>query len=186
MDFSNINFKKILYVSLIALIIVTCLAKIAKGGCNETQVYNYYNYSNSTSELYLTNNITITRTCTPDIDSGAPVAVTIFILSMVFSLFALPLVIKRFSHHELLDQLLKRLCWLVALFLLILVSVMILTIAENANLGLFNEIFRFTWILMWGCYLFIVWLILSFFFNVIGMWGKRKREKRMGEGGDEE
>jgi hypothetical protein len=58
---------------------------------------------------------------------------------------------------------------------------MIGSIADTFGIGLWSEIFRFMWLINWGAYLFMVFIVLSFFFRTLKLWNEMSQQKRMGE-----
>jgi len=112
-----------------------------------------------------------------NLDSSAGIAIIIFMLAVIAGLFYLPFMTK-FSENEMLNHVLKYCSWVLALFLLILASVTVGTIADTANLGIFSEVFRFTWVISWGCYLLLAYTVLRFLFKGIELMKENSERNR--------
>ena len=112
-------------------------------------------------------------------EATGSIAVTIFIMMILIGLFILPFKV-RFAKYEILNEALKRCCWIIALWLLSLTTVMVTTIADNVGIELTQELFRFVWLINWGAYLFMFYVFLSFFFTVIQEVRERSKMKRCG------
>ena len=110
----------------------------------------------------------------------ASLAIMGFVLTLIVGLFILPFK-TNFSKNQILNNVLKRCCWLLSLFLLSLSTAMLATIADNVGIELSSEIFRFMWIINWAAYLLMVFIILTFLFKVLKMWTMLSKQKRMGD-----
>ncbi len=108
-------------------------------------------------------------------------SVTILILFITIGVFALPKIVKRFSENEILNVTLKGLCIVFGLLLLSLDIGMIVTMADEADLGVSQELFRYLWIVNWAAYIAMVLVILGFGWRVLQLWRERKRKKGYGE-----
>ena len=89
----------------------------------------------------------------------ASLAIIIFVLAIIGTLFYLPFKVQQFSKNEILNNILRRGCIFVALLLLSLGTAMLATIADNGGIELSREIFRFLWFINWSCYLLMVFII---------------------------
>ena len=115
-------------------------------------------------------------------DNMASLAIVVFVLAIVGSLFIVPFKTD-FSKNLILNQMLKRCSWLLALFLLSLSTAMLATIADTAGIEVLKEIFRFMYLINWACYLLMVYIVLSFFFRMLKFWREVGKIKRHGEEG---
>ena len=113
-------------------------------------------------------------------DTMASLAVVVFILFITVAIFLLPKFVRTFSKNEILDTTLKGLCVVFGLYLLALDTVMVVTIADTFGLGINRELFRLLWIINWGAYIAMVFVIFGFFLKVLGLWQGKKYRKRMG------
>jgi len=111
-------------------------------------------------------------------DSGS-IAITIFILVITGGLFILPFV-TRFSEKDWLNLIFKRSCWVVAIYLMVLNSSIMATIAQSAGLPLTQEMFRYMWLFSVGGYLMMGYLVISTLLNVLKMWKIKKEGDRVG------
>ncbi len=105
-------------------------------------------------------------------------AVVIFIMLITIGVFIAPRFFK--ANNKYLDFTLKGLCIIFGLFLLSLDAVIVVTVADKANLGISSEIFTYLWIINWATYLAMVIVILSFGYKMLQMWKIDKHNKRMG------
>lgn len=145
------------------------------GRCNTT-----FNYSTGGSYIFnISSGGDSGRIIVEDEDEMAGLAIVVFILAIVGTLFYLPFKIN-FHSNIILNDVIKRSCWIIALFLMSLGSTMLLNMSDIAGFGLFDEIFRFTWFLNWAAYLMMVLLVLGFFFKAIKLWKVTEKNKRMG------
>ena len=114
-------------------------------------------------------------------DEMASLAVIIFVMLITIGVFALPRIVKNFSSNYFLDSTLKGLCILMGLFLLSLDTAMVATIADNADIGVTQEIFRYLWIINWAAYLAMIMIVLGFGWKMLQAWNQQKAKKSMGE-----
>ena len=112
-------------------------------------------------------------------DEMAGLAVVVFLLGIIGALFIIPFKIN-FSQNQILNDMGKRLCWLLGLILLALSSVIVVSIANIGGFGISSELFRVLWIVEWAAYLFMVWIVLSFQFRLIKLWREAYKKARMG------
>lgn len=107
-------------------------------------------------------------------------AVVIFIMVITVGLLILPKVLKQFSKNQYLDWTLKGCCIVTGLFLLSLDTAMVVTVADNAGLGISKELFRLLFLINWGGYVAMVIVVLVFGYKMLQLWGLEKQKKRMG------
>ncbi len=108
----------------------------------------------------------------------AGLAIIIFMMGAILALFILPFKV-RFAQHNILNEVLRRCMWIIALWLTSLTTVMLATIAAAAKYNLANEIYRFMWIVNWGAYLFMFYIVLEFFFTMITFAKEEGKKVRM-------
>lgn len=114
---------------------------------------------------------------------SAEISITMFFLAIVVGLITFPLA-TRLSRVEWLDMFLRRICWVMALFIMSLLTAVMASIATAAGYTINKELFTILWILQWGSYLGMLALFLSVLFTMLDMWKVAGRNKRMG--GDNE
>jgi len=107
-------------------------------------------------------------------------AVVIFIMVLTVGIFALPFIIKRFSENQYLDWTLKGICYIIGLFLLSLDTTMVVTVADNANLGITSELFMLLLMINWAAYIAMVVVVLGFGYKMVMLWRDNKQKDRMG------
>lgn len=119
-----------------------------------------------------------------NLDSTSGLAVEMFVLFLILGVFSLSFI--KLNKHPVVNELLHGLCIVSGLALLLLNIGVIVTIADNAYLGVNREIFRLMWIIGWGLYCSLVFVVIKFMFNCLGLWKIEKKKKRMGDEEDEE
>lgn len=117
----------------------------------------------------------------------ASLAVVLFVGAITLALFIVG-VKHDFSRNPIANLIFKRVCILLGLFLISLDTAMVVTIADNAGLGVNRELFRYLWLINWTIYGFMVYLFWTTLTNGLKLWQKLARMKRMGGnfGGEEE
>jgi len=117
-------------------------------------------------------------------NSTAGIAIIIFILIVTLTLFLLPFLKKDFAKNQFANLLLKRSCWLIAIYLMMFNSVIVATIANSANLPLTSELFRYMWLFGTMGYVFMGFVVLKTLLEAMELWKLKKHKKRMGEDDD--
>jgi hypothetical protein len=107
------------------------------------------------------------------------IAIALFILFVTGGLFLLPFK-KKFSDNHISDMILKRGCWTIGIYLMMLNASIMATIASSSGIDLTQEMFRYMWLFGWAGWLFIGFTVLKTLFDVIKMWKVDKENKRMG------
>ena len=109
----------------------------------------------------------------------ASLAIIIFMLAIIGSLYLLPFKVE-FSKNLVTSFILKRMCWVIATFLLMTTSSIVATIAEVAGIDVTQQMFMVMWIAGWAGWLLLVWLVLGSIFQGLKLWKYEKRKDRMG------
>jgi len=144
------------------------------GRCNIT-----FNYTSQDSYLMNWSSGDSSKIIVQGEDDMASLSVTIFIGAITLALFYIG--IKHdFSKNAVANLIIKRCMILFGMFLVSLDNVIILTMADNAGLGVSRELFRFLWGVNWTIYLFMFFLALTTILNVLKLWEVMATEKRMG------
>jgi len=112
-------------------------------------------------------------------DKMASLSVMLFVCSITFALFFIGIKFN-FSKNPVANFIFKRVIILLGLFLLSLDTAIIVTMADNAGLGVNRELFRYLWMINWTIYLFMIWLMWNTIVNVLKLWERLSKEKRMG------
>lgn len=142
--------------------ILTLVANITDGEFNNTETW--------TVEILPT-----------EIQSVGAIALTMFILFVIGIFFFLPFFAGKFTKNEFVNLILKRGCWVIAIYLGMNAAAIMATIAENSGLPLTQEMFTYMWILGVAGYLMMGFMVLKTLFDVIDMYKTNKSSKRMGE-----
>lgn len=115
---------------------------------------------------------------------SAQLSLTLFFMSLPVLLVLLPYWVERqgarFSTNELAHLIIKRSCWILASFLMTLVSAVMLTIANNAGINLSREIIRYLWFFGWGGYLIMFWLAYTTIKDCITLKALKTKQERYG------
>jgi len=118
-----------------------------------------------------------------DVNLVGGLAIVIFILVVTGGLFALGFK-NNLSSNKVLALILKRCAWVIAIYLMVLNSAIMMTIASSSGLDLTDEMFRYLWLFGTAGYVFLVFTVLKTLFDVIKLWKIEKQNKRMGENGE--
>lgn len=111
-------------------------------------------------------------------DSTSSVSIVLFILAITLTLFIIPF-FKTFSKIEITNLILKRSCWALAAYLMVLNSAILATISNNSGAGLNNEMFRYMFLFGIAGYMAITFLFISTIFNVLKMYRIKKDNERL-------
>ena len=106
-------------------------------------------------------------------------AVVIFIMLITVGVFFAPKFFK--FENKYLQSTLTGISIVLGIFLLSLDTVMVVTVANQASLGISQELFTLLWIINWAAYLAMVIVVLSFGYNMLQMWKVDKHKARMGD-----
>jgi len=142
--------------------ILTLVANITDGEFNNTETW--------TVEILPT-----------EIQAVGAIALTMFILFVIGIFFFLPFFAGKFTKNEFLNLILKRGCWVIAIYLGMNAAAIMATIAENSGLPLTQEMFTYMWILGVAGYLMMGFMVLKTLFDVVDMYKLNKNNRRMGD-----
>jgi len=159
--------------------IPNCTDLSVRGCCMKRSAETYLDklkYSESTLPIY----ITADDTPIDFKDNSSGVGVVFFLLFITGGVFILSYLIKKFSVNDILNFTLKNVCIIAGLLLLSLTTTVVTTIADNANLGVSQELFRFLWLINWAIYIAIFIMILRYLIKVLQLWTAKKTMRRMG------
>lgn len=113
-------------------------------------------------------------------DSTSGVAIILFLLSLTGLFLWFSLSSYNLSKDDILNFILKKCFLIIGVYLTILNTAILSTIADKANLGVTSEILTYSWIFGWGGYILILYLLFSTIIRVIGLWNLKKKDKRTG------
>jgi len=142
--------------------ILTLVANITDGQYNNTETW--------TVEILPT-----------EIQAVGAISLTMFILFVIGIFFFLPFFAGKFTKNEFVNLILKRGCWVIAIYLGMNAAAIMATIAENSGLPLTQEMFTYMWILGVAGYLMMGFMVLKTLFDVVDMYKLNKNTKRMGD-----
>lgn len=114
-------------------------------------------------------------------DNMSSVAIVMFILSITLGLFIFPFVKKNIVEHPITNLILRRSCWVIAIYLTMMNAAIVATIADSAGIAVQNEMFRYMWLAGVAGYLMMGYLVISTLFNTLKLWKVLVTNKRMGE-----
>jgi hypothetical protein len=111
---------------------------------------------------------------------SAELSVTMFIMGSTLFLALLPF-FKRFSEHDLLDLIIRRGCWSIAIFLMVQNTGIVATLADAGSLNVTHDLFNtYLWIFGWGGYGLLVLLVIGTLFESVKIMRKNKDDRRRG------
>ncbi len=114
-------------------------------------------------------------------DEMGSLAVAIFALFSASILLLLPFFKERFAENEMLNVILKRSCWTVGIYLMMLNSGIMISIAQFTGLNINNELTTYIFLFGIGGYLLIFFIVFKTFMDIIKMLNESKKQQRMGE-----
>ena len=144
------------------------------GRCNIT-----FNYTTQDSYLLNWSSGDSSKIIVEGEDKMASLSVMLFVCGITFVLFFIGIKFD-FSNSPVANLIIKRCIILLGMFLLSLDTAIILTMADNAGLGIEREMFRYLWLVNWSIYLFMLWMMWNTIVSVLKLWERLSKEKRMG------
>lgn len=108
-------------------------------------------------------------------------SITIYVMSIVIGLYGLPFVVREFGDSPIVDLIIRRGCWIIATFLLMLAGAIMATLSDSASLGVTQEMFRFMWLAGSAGWIMMLWLVWGTLKAIIREMGDERRKRRMGE-----
>ena len=115
---------------------------------------------------------------------SASLSITLFVNGIALGIFMLPRMYGTFSKNQFADLIIKRCCIVIAIYLFMLNSAIMSTIAVAANIGVTQELFRYMWLLGWAGYVSMAFMVLKTLFDVKDMYKTLIFNRRMGGGED--
>jgi len=131
-----------------------------------------YHYNRTTAD---TGNILL-----QEADNMTSLSVTLFILLINIAIFLLPIFVK-FTENPVLNNAMKKMVYILGLVFLAFNTTIIVSLAENAGLGVSTELFRYQFFFLWGIYISLIFLFFNLVVTTVQMWRVEKTKKRMGE-----
>lgn len=111
----------------------------------------------------------------------AALAIILFIMSLIGTLYIIPIKIEKFTGNPIADFIIKRGCWSLATALLLMGSAMIATIAETAGIEVTNEIFRIMWVVGIALRLLLIWLVFGTLVQTVKYWREQIKHRGVGD-----
>jgi len=147
---------------------------------NTNGIYNYYVHCNSTAQNgFVSNSFEITTTGL--VNKEIPnLSIIIFLLAITGFLFGLPFWVK-FSQSEMLNMIFKRSCWLISIFLMTINTSVILLLIEQSQLNLGYTMIFYLNFFGWGGYLFMMFYVIKFLFDLLELMKDKKNKERYGD-----
>jgi len=115
----------------------------------------------------------------PEVQMSGSTAIALFILFGTALFFIMPNIIK-FSDNEISTVIIKRCCYIIGIYLMVLNSSVIATIASYSGIEVTNEIFRYLWIFGTVGYLFMAGVFIQTLWSVINLYNTKKNKDRFG------
>ena len=112
-------------------------------------------------------------------------AVVIFVLLSALGFLLLPFIKKEFSPNEYANIIIRRGCWVIGIYLMMLNSVIVVEISSHiTGASLSQELFRYMWIYGTIGYLMLGFLVLGTLLETMKLYKFKKEKKRMGDDGE--
>lgn len=108
---------------------------------------------------------------------SAELSITLFCLFGTALFFLMPILLKKVSENQIIDLLIKRCFYIIGLYLMVMNSAIIGSIAQTAGYST-AEIFRYLWIFGTAGYLLMISTFLKTFFDLIELWNKLAKDRR--------
>ena len=108
-------------------------------------------------------------------------AITLFVLTVTFGLFYFGVRKEEIVKNQFLNVVIKRSLITVGIYLMMLNSAMVATIARDAGLTLTSEMLQYTWLFGTAGSIAMVYVMVKTLFDVLAMYKMKKYNDRMGE-----
>jgi len=112
---------------------------------------------------------------------GTPFGIIFFMLAIISALYIVPFKIEQFTQNKVTDFIMKRGCWIIATFLVVMTSAMVATLASEAGIPLTSELFTVMWLFGWGGWIMLIWLGFGTITGTFKMWSELTEQKRAGD-----
>lgn len=113
-------------------------------------------------------------------DEMISLGVVIFVVLINIALFLLPLWV-RFTEKDPLNNLIKKMVWIAGLAVLAFNTTIIVSMADNAGLGINSELFLYQQIFLWSIFIAMIFLFWNMMTTTLSMYKLEKQRKMMGE-----
>jgi len=109
--------------------------------------------------------------------------IIIFLILLNAVLFYVPFKVQ-FTNEIISNNVIKKIVWILAFVILVFVTTILATLAENAGLGITHELFVFQWIFLKALYVMMIFLFFNMIVSSMKLWKIKKDKVR--DGGDDE
>jgi len=156
--------------------------KVGGGNFSKVGFYSYIFQCNGTDNIggFVSAQLIITETGFQNDESNNGLPIMIFILSITFMIFLIPFYVK-FHENEIANLVIRRGCWILTLFLMVLNSAIAATLAEISGLPLTSEMFTYMFIFGWAGYVGMMIMGFKTMLDFLNLMKERKQKKRFGE-----
>ena len=117
--------------------------------------------------------------------NGVSISITIFILSINFIIFFLPFIMDylktSFTKNIISDLIIKRACYVLGCYLLVLNTTIIANLSSDAGFTLTKELLFYSNFFGWAGYLFMIYLVIKTIIDSFKLARNLALNKRMGE-----
>lgn len=113
-------------------------------------------------------------------DNMTSLAITIFLLLFNIGIFILP-AFFRFSSSEMWHKIIAKCIYIFGMALIVFNLNVFVKLADNAGLGINDQLFLYQRYIMWGLYVAMIFLFYNMITSALSMWKLEKKKKRMGE-----
>ncbi len=146
---------------------------------NSSIYYFTFNETKGSYIVTLCDNSTREMIVEGDDDMGS-IAITMFILSISAGLFMLPFFTK-FTQDEVNSLIMRRGCYVLGIYLMMLNSAMMATISKFAGLGLEQEMLQYMWVFGLLGYMAMAYLIYMTIVDILRFRYMKKQAERNGD-----
>tara|TARA_R100000656_G_scaffold114808_1_gene87298 strand:+ start:7177 stop:7527 length:351 start_codon:yes stop_codon:yes gene_type:complete len=112
---------------------------------------------------------------------SASFAIAVFVNGVALGVFMLPRMFKTFTDNPFANLVLRRCCYVIALYLFTLNSAIMATIATAGNIGVSPELFRYMWLFGTAGWVAMLYLVIKTLFDLKDMYKSILLDKRMGK-----
>lgn len=137
-----------------------------------------YGYLNSTNYKEVWLGFPFKNLISPK-DMTANLAVTFFIMMINLGIFMLPSYF-RFSENIIFNHLIKHTIWIFGIYVLILNTTIMLTLAESAGLSISGELLVYFELLHYVAWAGLFWLSWNTLTSTIKLWKRKKQSEKEG------
>jgi hypothetical protein len=109
---------------------------------------------------------------------SASLAVAFFVNGLALGVFFLPRYFQSFSKNIFADLMMKRCCYVIAIYLFMWNAAIMATLATGLSVN--DELFRYMWFLGWVGWTSLIFIFVKTMFDMKSLYRKMLFDKRMG------